>query len=63
MSILLDIPHITNAYYTEEITEYNESIWKHLAWIPVCKNTIFHQEIWEGLRPMTLLYAMTDYVK
>lgn len=43
--------------------KYNENIWRHLVRIPVCKNTIFQQEIWEGLRPMTLLYAMTDYVK
>lgn len=59
----LDITYITNTLYSEEIAKYNESIWKHLACIPVCKNTLFHHEIWEDLVPMTLLYAITDYIK
>lgn len=54
---------ITNTVYTEEIAKYNDSIWKHLACIPVCKNTLFYEEIWEDLGPVTLLYAMTDYIK
>lgn len=58
-----DITYVTNTVYIGETAKYNDSIWKHLTCIPVCKNTLFHQEIWKDFGPVTFLYAMTDYIK